>query len=678
MPASLIVPLLFTEGTFAAYAATLAIHLITTIAISSLINKNVADNPGAAGQTPGGKVQLPPATDNKLPVVYGESWISPIITDVKISADQQTMWYVLAFAEATDYGSISFGDIYWDDKILLFSESNPSQIEGWYDAAGEQRVTGVAGDISMWFYANGSDVEAPHLCRTLSGTGDGYLTSGVPAYNPAVMGDVAINNGPWDSTYQMNGCVFAVVRVKYDQNHAIQGIGQIKALVRNTLGTGFNSTGTVDLTQGPGSAMVDYLMNDRYGCGVTNIDLIDVDAFAELDTWCSEPLELLDTDGNTVSNDFRYQINGYIDTTKDCLSNLVIMADTTDSWVQWNEANGQWSVVINRSLEDAGIMTINTTTVRTVTSDNIIGGINISPIDLNSTYNKISIGFPNGYIYDSSTGQYTNINRGQTDYRYWEVDATQKAPNEPQNNLQFNLPMCDNSVQATWLGYKRLFSSRAGLTINFTMDYSGIQIDAGDIICIKHDWYGWGNKSYGREIYPGKPFRVTQVREMKAADGFLSAQITAVEYNDSIYAITNPHYFTNASFSGLTDPGIIGTPNPPTIPADLIDLENATFVVQADIPEQGNIIGMEFWFSIKGADWKDNNFTLYSTQYYGRDNSGALYPHYFTDPAATIAPVGTVFFEQIKTVNMPPDTYWWRTRAIGFSTASDFSEPGPV
>jgi len=651
MPSSLIVAALGLEaGGLAAAAVTLGVRVLTTIAISSLISKDQPDTGQGNAQT-GGQVQLPPATDNKLPVVYGDAWVSPIIVDARISADQQYMWYVLAFCEATDTGTISFGDVYWDDKILLFSKTVPGAIEGWYDAAGEQRVTGVAPDINMWFYRNGSSQRANYLARGLDSQNPTNVQTNVNAYDTAVMGDTAILD-PWDNTYAMSNTAFAVVRVKYDQGHNITGLGQIKALVRNSLTL-------------PGSCIKDYLMNDRYGCGVTDETYIDTTSLTALDTFAATNLSIVDTDNVATTNTFKYHTNGIVDTNNNCLSNLVAIANNADSWIQWNEATGKWGVVINRSLEESGY---NTSTVRVITGSQIIGGININPLDLNNTKNEVNVQFPNGvikHIKSDNTVEYTNINRGQSDYRYYALPNILRATNEPNNVLSMTLPLCNNSVQATWLAYKQLWSSRADLTIHFTMDYSGITIDAGDIICIKHDWYGWDTKAYGRSIYPGKPFRVTQITEAKSDDGFLSVQITAVAYNDDIYYETNPHYFTTVKFNGLTDPGIISKPDAPTI-RDVNTASN-TFVVQCDIPTTGNVIGMEFWYSLTTPEWIDNNYTLYSTQYYAAPGRGTLYPHYQTDGV-------TPFFEQVITVNLPPGDYYFKTRAVGPFNTSDFSE----
>ena len=637
MPASLIVSALGLSATgFAAAAVTFGVRVVTTIAISSLLAKQ--QDPGDIGDigSAGGRVQLPPATENKLPVIYGSSYASPVITDAKISTDQQTMWYVLSFSEATDSGIVTFGDVYWDDKILLFDPNNPSEIEGWFNPNDNTRVFGVAGKISMWFYRNGSSFPAGHLCRGLAGTGDTIAASDIDAR--AVLQDAGIPEGNrWTANDTMSNTVFAVMRVRYDGDRGITGLGTIRAQVINTLG---NTSGASNGT-GPGSVIKDYLQNSRYGCGV-DLANIDTASLAALDTfsYSNGAFTITDTDGNTVTNTYRYKINGPIDTTRDCLSNLNTIADCCDSWIQWNELSGKWGVVINRSLEQGGG---STSTMTTITANNIIGGINVTPIDLSSMGNAIRINFPNELLTD------------QTDFRYYELDAGDINPNEPNNEINFSIPLVTNSIQATWLGYKRLWSSRSDIVINFTMDYSGIRIDAGDIIAVNHEWYGWASKQYGNGFYPGKPFRVTQVREFKDQDGFLAVQISAIEYNDDIYVTTNPHFFSPVSFSGISDPSFISPPGRP-----VIGLPNGntgtSFTVSSTIPAVGNVLALEYWYSAT-EEISGNNYTLYGTQ---QNADQSLYTSGVT--------------ETITVLNLPGGTYYWRTKAIGEQSNSDFSQ----
>jgi hypothetical protein len=512
-------------------------------------------------------------------------------------------------------------------------------------------VTGVGGKISMWFYKNGSNAGTTHTCIGVDGNGQAYETTGTTTVSAIkVLQDAGLRDSStgagidhgnwWTDNDTMTNTVFAIMRVDYDQNHGITGVGQIKALVNNDL-------------KAPGAVMKDYLKNERYGCGVKSFFIND-NSFADLDTYSLTPTVVFNSDGTEISDPFdKYELDGYVDTTRDCLSNLVDMATSCDSWVQWNETLGQWSVKINRRYdEEPGITSEDQ--LRIVTANNIIGGINISPLDLNSTYNKLKVQFPNSdYTY-----------KGATDFRHYEMKQEALNPNEPSNQLTLTLPLVNDSRRAIYIGYKQLFASREDMIINFTMDYSGITIDAGDVIRLGHEWYFWGPT----QDYPANPyklFRVTQVKEMKDPNGFLSVQITATSYNQDVYYQAESdhiHEFKQSSFASMGDPNYIEKPPAPTFTQ--INATMSTFVVQGLVPIKGNVEGMEFLYSVKGGDIVNNNYILYSTQYY---NNGPLYPNYSSS--------GNQYQEQIQTSYLPPGDYYWRTRALGpNNTTSAYSD----
>jgi hypothetical protein len=652
MPASLIIGALGLEaGGLAAGLVTLGIRLAETYAISSLINKNQDQSTTQSSTTQGGAVQLPPATNNKLPVVYGVHYVSPIIVDALLSTDQQTMWYVLAFSETTDSGDITFGDIYWDDKLLIFNDTNPSEITSWYvpatagGAEANTRVTGVAGKIGMWFYNNGSANETTHRC--FANNGDGTIISQQKSNIDAIS---VLNDGAippeirWTANNLMSNTVFAICRVNYDKNHGVTQLGQIKAEIQNTLGTGMDANDNQIANMGPGSVIKDYLLNPRYGCGL-EIANINTDSLTALDVFSNLQHELKLTTGAMVGGP-HYQINGILNTAQDCMVNLNILADCVDSWIQWDERYAKWGVIMNIAYDDID-PNAQISSLFSINKDNIIGGINVLPTDLKTSNNKLTIQYPNFTL------------QNQTDYRYYDLPMNLRNANEPENTLTVNFPFVDNDLQATWLGYKKLWTTREDLVVNFTMDYSGIKIDAGDVIRITHDWYGFVDKL----------FRVTQVKEAKDPSGFLSVQISAISYNEGIYYETDPGFFSVTEFNrnGLTDPNYITPCGKPTIGGVNTATILNTFVVTTTVPGAGNVDGIEFWYG-KTPTVSVNDFTLYETQHYVNANpSGVntrLYPHDGTESCNVIA--------------MPKGVYYWATRAVGPFAASAFSEVSDV
>ena len=632
-------------GGLAAGLVTLGVRLAEVYAISSIMNKNQDQPTDTSSSSQGGSVQLPPATNNKLPVVYGVQYVSPVIVDALLSTDQQVMWYVLAFSETTDSGDITFGDILWDDKLLIFNDQNPSEITSWYvpatagGAEANTRVTGVAGKIGMWFYNNGSSNETTHRC--FANNGDSNVFSQQKSNIDAIS---VLNDGQippeirWTAENLMSNTVFAICRVNYDSNHGVTQIGQIKAEIQNTLGTGQNAAGDQIANMGPGSVIKDYLLNSRYGCGL-DIANINTDSLTQLDTFANEIHELKLTDGS-YSGGHHYEINGILNTAQDCMVNLNVLADCVDSWIQWDERTAKWGVIMNIAYDDIDTGT-QVSDLFHVTKDNIIGGINILPTDLKTSANKLTIQYPNFTL------------QNQTDYRYYDLPMELRNANEPDNNLSVSFPFVDNDLQATWLGYKKLWATREDLVVNFSMDYSGIKIDAGDVIRITHDWYGFVDRL----------FRVTQVKEAKDPSGFLSVQISAMSYNEDVYHETDPGFFTLTEFNrnGLTDPNYITQTGKPVVVANTT---TGKIVVTTTVPDAGNVDGIEFWYS-NNATVGTNNFALYETQHYVLNDPNPkaftkLYPHSGTESA--------------NFINLPTDTYWFITRAVGPFAASQFSE----
>jgi hypothetical protein len=622
MPSSIVLTAIFGDmllagaalGSFGLAAASFGIRMVTMMVISSLVSRKGSSG-GSSSVDQGTRVQLPPSTDNKIPVVYGEAWMKPIITDAKMSEDQQTMWYVLTFSEAMELdatGTFSFGDIYWGDKKLNFDATDLTKVVSWTDS-NDETDTKCADKLNFYLYRDG---------------GNRPLNTALQAWE--VLNDSAIaSENRWLSSNKMTKLVFAIVKVKYDRDAGITGLAEITAKVKNTLNK-------------PGSVIKDYLQNTRYGAGLAST-AIDATALTALDTYSDQTITYTKVGGGTETAP-RYRINGPINTTKSFLANLNQLVDACDSWLQWNEVTNKWSVVINRSYAD---LDPNGDNIFRVNKDNIIGGVNIQPVDLNSTYNSIEVQFPNDKARDQSG--------------YYNIDLEQfpnviRNSNEPDNALTIQLPFTNNIVEAQYIASRRLLQSREDLAITFTMDYSGIQIDAGDVIGVTHERYGWDEQTYGST---GKLFRVNQVQEATADDGTLFAKIMASEYNDELYVIDSAQLqdFDLSLNSGIQDPTRISQPVPPTIPAELIiSADNQpTFTVRATIPSSGNVVAMEFWYATS-ANAALDKYSLYGIE---------------LNNASNVFNNGTQL--DIIVTGLPQATYVWKVRAVGTRTKSAFS-----
>ena len=548
--------------TFAAVAK-FVVTTALSIGISKLLAKRAMKGAAAGGEG-GGRIQLPPATDNKIPVVYGTAFIGGSIIDAMLSTDQKTMWYVIALAEHTDTTvgtGYSFGDIYYDGKLVQFGSNGAvtGLITNNASPGSAQVDTRVNGYLNIYLFNNGSS----------SGTNTGgqtaaqilSVTNGVPA------------SKAWSSSQAMTNCAFAIVKVKYSTDAGTTGVGALVAQMTN------------NMTK-PGSCILDYMVNERYGCAIP-LDRIDTQSLTDLNTYSDDLIDYKPVGwnpGDPYSQQARYRINGPLDTSQNCLDNLQFLVDSCDSWLQYSELTGLWRVVMNKGYDQAP----NAETLSNlflVDSSNLVGGIDISPIDLNETYNQVEVAYPN-----------TNV-KDQTDYQI--IDLFTELPsllseNEAVNRLNVTLPLVNNAVQAKYLAARRILQSREDLVITFKLDFSGIQVEAGDIIRVDHEQYGWGPIP-GNLSNPSKLFRVSSVAEEKDEEGNLFAVLQAFEYNNTVYADDPVQDFIPAFNTGLLDPNVIDPPGTPVVTINPVSADGTTsFKIDSTVPAQGLVLYMDF------------------------------------------------------------------------------------
>jgi hypothetical protein len=185
------------------------------------------------------------------------------------------------------------------------------------------------------------------------------------------------------------------------------------------------------------------------------------------------------------------------------------------------------------------------------------------------------------------------------------------SENEPINKLSLKNDFVNNYVQAKFIAIRRILQGREDLIINLQTDYSGIQVEAGDVIRITNETYGWTDKL----------FRISNVIEEKDADGNLFAKLTGFEYNATIYDddldITD---FIPADNTGLQDPNIIAVPDTPIVIAN-VDTTLNFLDVSANVPNVGLIINLDFNY---GFDSNTANHLYYTTVNYS--NGAPLIP----------------------------------------------------
>lgn len=527
-------------GSFAAAATAFVINM----AVSAIINKTFFSpqqpSNGLAGDSPnpGNRQQIPPATDNKLPVVYGQAWLGGIITDLSISENNQELYYVLSICEVTNNGldTITFGDVYWGGKKCNFADATSPDVVSLTDESTGAVDSSVNGKLQIYLYRNGS------------------LT---PARGSQTAIQVMQTSGltyTWDSSKAMTNTAFAIIHITYNTDAGLTGIQQTKFQVTNS-------------RYAPGDCFRDYLTNEVYGAAIP-LSQVDTASLTALNTYCAQSFAYTDSNGNPATQ-ARFRFDGVLDTNRSIMDNLQDMASSCDALLKYNEIVGKWGL-ITQSPTYTVSMDLN--------DSNMVSAIQITPLDVAASYNVIECKFP-----DKSNQDAFN----STTFDLQEIDPFLLFPNEPVNKNSVSLPLVNNNVQAQYIATRMLKAGREDLQVNVRINFQGIQLEAGDIVTITNTNYGWA----------AKLFRVMKVTEQFASDGAVTADLILSEFNPTVYDDSSITQFQPAPNTGIPDPLVFGTIPAPTITTSYPTAANPFFLVNITASSQGIIQYAEVWYS---------------------------------------------------------------------------------
>lgn len=215
--------------------------------VQSSINKDndkKAKTQGS-GFTPdlGVREQVDPNTENRIPVVYGSTFVGPTVFDAWMSNDNQTMWYALAICEQTgvlmsnsQQSVITIDAVYWNQTKVSFQPDGVTAST----LTDEDGVSSNQVDGLVQFFAYSGNSNSP---IRINNYGTQTLTQ---AYN--IMPN-------WTANHQVNGTVFVIAKVTYNKEKSVTGLGDLEFKVNNTM-------------RQPGDCIYDYMTNSRYGAGI--------------------------------------------------------------------------------------------------------------------------------------------------------------------------------------------------------------------------------------------------------------------------------------------------------------------------------------------------------------------------------------------------------------------------
>ena len=551
---------------------------------------------GGTAQDPGVRIQFPPATQNKVPIVYGTANTKGVVTDARISNENKTMTYVLALSEKTQTGVFSIGDIYWNDQLLVFDTD-----------AGESHI--VRSSIDQ----NGlgdSNTNYDGLIRVRVYSGD--TNSGSQIFPPQATGNtinVRTLLDESDTNYLMNGLVFAVIQIDYNGEKGITGLGQVTFQVSNTLNN-------------PALVWYDYMTSQRYGAAIptsqinTTTSISTASSLSVFNYSNQIPANQFLADGVTTSTQVRYQMNGVISTGDTVKNSMEKITQSASAWTTFDYSQGQWKLLNNRAASSGELEA-----AFEFNDDNILGEVGITATNLEDLYNYLEVEFASRKI------------RDQNDYFKGAIDESELNDLEPPNTLNLRLEMVNNALHAARVGLIELKQSRIDKIITFNADYSAIQCEAGEVVKITNEVYGFTDKL----------FRITKIREVEGDDGNITVEITALEYNSTIY--TDEILVDSADTPGSGIPSFGGSatlPAPSAPVATIISTSTPSFNLSTVIdPSSTAVDEVQWWYNTTST----GAFSYFANEY----PSGGTYAAGSTVTDVVSLPIEGVFYFKART-----------------------------
>ena len=534
-----------TAGSFAAVAVAFAINMAISAVISKVLftPNQPSFGGGVAGDSPnpGNRQQIPPATDNKLPVIYGSAWVGGTITDLSISQNNQELYYCFALAEVTNSNSgqtpdtYTFGDVYYGGKRVTF-QANGYTVASLTDESTGIVDTTVAGLIEIYLYRNGSNQPTNSTQSAIS----------VMSNNSLIY--------KWDSTKLMSNCAFAIIHLTYNNDAGIRGIEQTRFQLTNSR---FNT----------GDCIADYLINTRYGAALP-ASQIDYTSLTALNVYSAQSFAYTNSSGAPATQ-ARFRFDGTVDTTRTIMQNLQDMASCCDCLIKYNEITAKWGVIVQQPTYSVA-MNIN--------DSNIVSAIQITPIDLNNSFNIIECKFP-----DESNQDAFN----STTFDLAQIDPSLLFPNEPVNKQSISLPLVNNDVRAQYIANRMLKSAREDLQVDCSVGYIGLQFEAGDVVTLTNVNYGWTNKL----------FRIIKANQTFNDDGSIVVKLLLTEFNPSIYDDVSVTQFQPSPNTGIGDPLFFGTLYAPVVSSEYPTAAVPFFNVTVTTASSGITQYAELWYS---------------------------------------------------------------------------------
>ena len=347
---------------------------------------------------------------------------------------------------------------------------------------------------------------------------------------------------------KLKGVAYLAIRLEWDRD-IFGGIPKIQAEIEGkkilTIGDDIILSSTKTFSNNPAFCLLDYLMNDRYGKGIT-IEELDLQSFYDASKIADQ--EVLPFSGASVIPQF--SLNVVLDTDKKILDNVKLILRGMRGFLPYSD--GLYRLII----ETTG------SSVFSLNSDNIIGGVKLMSEKKNTKYNRINV----DYISPEKNYERDTVVFPETDSAHQTLKA---ADGGFLQELNLDLNMITNTYQALQFAKVVLNRSRNQLTIQCKVNHQAINLAIGDIVDLTDALLGMS----------GKPFRVIGL----ALNFDYTVQLTLSEHQESWYIFDPKQQVAVIPDTTFPDPFSILPPAGVTLSDELIAYNDGTVIVALNI-----------------------------------------------------------------------------------------------
>lgn len=429
-----------------------------------------------------------------IPVIYGERRVGGVRVFIKAAGGKKNEYLYLALALCE--GEVeSISDIYIDDTPIT-----------------DPKYSG------LYSYQTFTGTDSQTVSTLLQGAGS-----------------------EWTSDHRLRGVAYIALRLKWDTD-AFSGMPEITALVKGRKVYDPRTTATA-WSDNPALCIRDYLTNNRYGKGLPTSAINDT-AFSaaanDLDSFTATPYV------GAPSTIKIFKTNIVLDTGEEIFRNVERLLLGCRGFLPYTQ--GQYALKIDQAT--SSLMTLDTST--------IIGGIKISGSKKEDRFNRVVVKFPNPET-DWQPDQAIWPDAGSTEETtYLAEDGGTLLVDE------VDLDGITNYYSARDIARILVLRSRNALRVGLQATSEALDLTIGDVVSITHPTPGW----------TAKPFQVEEVS--LNYDGTVG--LSLIEYESSIYAYDPANEETVYPDSDLPNPFAVEPPSGLTITETTIIADDGTLL----------------------------------------------------------------------------------------------------